>query len=73
MYLLYVLVQAKTIYLEEDGIANTKFPNNGVFDLGAIPGTKYKVSGEHEVTTVAVEPRQLPPSTGTGWGPSRPW
>lgn len=48
-----------------------------MFDLGTLPGTKYKVSGEPEVTTVAVEstrPRyQLPLSTGSGWGPSRPW
>ena len=26
---------------------NAEFPNNGIFELGHIPGSKYKVCGEY--------------------------
>ena len=69
--------------MEEDITNNAEFPDNGVFDLGHMPGSKYKVCGETSTveqfdgTENAMRPRFVVRgpgvTSGHGWGQLRPW
>ena len=69
--------------MEEDITNNAEFPDNGVFDLGHMPGSKYKVCGETSTveqldgTENAMRPRFVVRgpgvTSGHGWGQPRPW
>ena len=69
--------------MEEDITDNAEFPDNGVFDLRHMPGSKYKVCGETSTveqldgTENAMRPRFVVcgpgVTSGHGWGQPRPW
>lgn len=66
--------------MEEDITNHAEFPENGLFNLGDMPGSKYKVCGEPmEQSTDVAESLIRPhfsirgPSTPSGWGQSWPW
>ena len=68
------------MYLEEDITNHAEFPDNGLFNLGSLPGSKYKVCGEPipELADSGETPMRSrftprPPSTLTGWGQPQPW
>lgn len=67
--------------MEEDITSNAEFPDNGRFDLGNIPGSKYKVCGESteqsdsQGSDCVSRPRFVirGPGGPSGWGQPRPW
>lgn len=70
--------------MEEDVTKHAEFPENGVFDLGPLPSSKYKICGESEQMDGGAENNMMmmrprfavrgPSGCGpSGWGQSRPW
>ena len=67
--------------MEEDITNNAEFPENGVFDLGPIPGSKYKACGDFIAfeQSEGIEKTICPrfairgPGASSGWGQPRPW
>lgn len=67
--------------MEEDITNNAEFPENGMFNLGQVPSSKYKVCGESsEQIDNSSEPsrprftfRSPVPGATSGWGQPRPW
>lgn len=65
------------MFLEEDVTKNAEFATDGLFNLGPIPGSKYKICGE-QVESDNLETPMRPrfafraPVTA-GWSQTRPW
>ena len=64
------------MYLEEDMTNHAEFPENGLFNLGSLHGSKYKVCGEPmeqaDGRETPIRPR-FALRTSSGWGQPRPW
>ena len=73
-------IKHDTLYLEEDVTNNAEFPDSGIFELGHMPGSKYKVCGEsmEQSQTDGAESAMRPrfqirgPGVPSGWGQPRP-